>query len=178
MSEYDAGILGDGPFPEYVQFHIDQLNGRDPVHVRQQAAERYLQLISGLNDTQLTTPEKPEKWSIAGVFRHMTDTEMVFVYRMKLACTVDCPSMHSVEADVWAKALDYLNLDAQQAIVAYHAQAKDTNTWYSSLPADIKRRQYVHEELGLTSVAATFHMLASHDELHLKQVERIRTSLI
>jgi hypothetical protein len=178
MGKYDVGILGDGPFPEYVQFHFNQLNGRDPVVVCRQARLRYDQLILGLSDAQLMTPEKPDKWSIAGVFRHMVDTELVFVYRMKLACTVDRPSVPSVEADVWAKALNYWSVDPQQAIAAYHAQNEDTTSWYSSLPDELKIREYDHEEMGLQSVALAFHILASHDELHLKQVERIRDSLI
>ncbi len=178
MNEYNVtDAVGAGPFIKYVQFHIDNLAGRDPLTVRQQAWARYRDLVQGLTDQQLTMPEKPGKWSIAGVFRHLADTELTFVYRMKLACVVDRPQVPSVSADDWAKALDYWNLDPQCAISAYHTQAEDTSAWYAALPEEFRRREYVHSEMGPQSVALGFHILASHDELHLKQVARIRDSV-
>jgi DinB superfamily len=177
MNEYDISILGSGPFPEYVKYHLDNLNGRDPVPVREQAREQYARLITGLTDEQLTRPEKPEKWSIAGVFRHLADTELTFVYRMKLACTVDRPEVPPVEADVWAKALDYWNVDPRRAVGAYMSQSVDTTDWYQRLSDEMKRREFIHEEIGPQSVAIAYHMLASHDELHLKQVARILTTV-
>ncbi|MCB2211069.1 DinB family protein [bacterium] len=179
MSTYNlTEAIGSGPFVEYVQFHIDNLAGRDPLTVRQQAWARYRDLVSGLNEQQLITPEKPDKWSIAGVFRHLADTELTFVYRMKLACVVDRPEVPPVSADDWAKALDYWNLDPHRAISAYHAQAEDTAAWYASLREKLRRREFVHSEMGPQSVALGFHILSSHDELHLKQVARIRQAVL
>src|SRR5262249_29089188 len=91
---YTAAILG-------------LLGSRDPIAVLRETPGGLRAAISGLSDSQLSQPEAPGKWSMRHVLRHLSDSELVWGYRLRLVLAQDRPTLTGYDQDLWAERLGY-----------------------------------------------------------------------
>lgn len=123
-----------------------------------------------LGDADLGRTYGPGKWSVRFLLHHITDSESVFLYRIRLVISEPRPVVWFYNQDAWAKGLDYGHLplelsrssfEAARAAIIHHA-----GVHYERDGA----REFVHSVTGLHTLQYLFGDVVSHNEHHLAQI--------
>ena len=162
----------------YVAALLGLLGDKDPVVVLRQTpdtVERFLETVPAEIAVQ---PEAPGKWSIRDVVQHLADSELVGGFRLRLILAHDRPPVIGYDQDLWASRLRYRDVDVHDAFEQFTAiRRANMRIWQGLSPTDLARVG-IHSERGEESLEHLRRMYAGHDLLHLRQLERIRASLL
>jgi DinB family protein len=163
---------------EYTRAVLGLLGDRDPVPVLERTPVLVAEQLAGLAGADLARPERPGKWSMLHVVRHLADSDLVWGYRLRRILAEDRPSIHGYDQDLWSEHLHYERADAAESLAELRAVRTGNLRLIRPLgPAELARVG-VHTERGEESIAHLLRMYAGHDILHLNQMERIRSSLV
>lgn len=161
----------------YIGALLELLGDRDPLAVQRELASSLRAAIAGLADADLRRPERPGKWSIAEVIQHLADSEMVCGYRIRTCLAADGSPLAGYDQDDWADRLHYRETDVEAALAELEAMRSANLRLLSRLDDGEWQRAGMHEERGRESVRRIAEMLAGHDLVHLRQIERIKRAL-
>ena len=64
------------------------------------------QAVSGLSDSQLDTPYRPDGWTLRQVVHHVPDSHLNAYVRFKLALTEETPTIKPYDENEWARLPD------------------------------------------------------------------------
>jgi hypothetical protein len=161
----------------YVPAVLGLLGDRDPITVLRETPSALPRAIEGLSPGQLRQAERPGKWSIGQVLHHLADSELVWAWRMRLILAHERPPLTGYDQDLWADRLRYDQGDPREALAVF-AVLRQANLRLveHATPADL-RRVGVHAERGDESLEHHVRLYAGHDLLHLRQIDRVRSSL-
>ena len=109
--------------------------------------------------------------------QHLADSELVWGYRLRMVLAQDRPPITGYDQDLWAQRLDYAHADVGQAIADFQTLRTANLRLIDRATAADLQRVGVHAERGEESVEHMIRLYAGHDLLHLRQLERIRTTL-
>jgi hypothetical protein len=157
----------------YTKALLDVLGAREPLSVMAELVPWVEQRVAALDDATLRRPEKPGKWSVLEVVQHLADTELVYGYRVRMILTQDTPPIPGYDQDVWAKAFHYRDLPLAETLAQLRALRPANLRLYRSLDPTQLRRAGLHSERGPESVEHIMRMIAAHDLVHRRQIERI-----
>ncbi len=161
----------------YVDALLSLLAGQDPVEVLRKTPAVLEQFLVTTPTQILTLPEAPGKWAIRDVMAHLADSELVGSVRLRMVLAHDRPTIVGYDQDLWADRLRYREVDPRDAFEQFSMLRRgNLRLWASLGPADLIRVG-VHNERGEESLGHMRKLYAGHDLLHLRQLERIRTSL-
>lgn len=161
----------------YVAALIDLLGDRDPVAVLAETPEALRAALADLSEAALQTPEADGKWSMHHVVTHLVDSEIVYGYRMRLIAAADRPAIPGYDQDAWGQRLHYtaqplgLLLDGFAALRTLHL------AWFETLSEAERDRVGLHSERGEESLRHIVKLLAAHDLVHRRQIERIKAAV-
>ncbi|HMC55148.1 MAG TPA: DinB family protein [Gemmatimonadaceae bacterium] len=142
----------------------------DLEETRAQTLERF-----ALPPAQLDRTYGPGKWSVRIILNHLSDSEVVFHYRLKRVLSEPKQVIWATAQDDWARALDYTTAPLELAQVVYTAN-RDAVLHLARTYYDRSREiPFVHSEMGLRSLADEFEKVAWHNKKHLEQIERALT---
>ena len=162
----------------YVAALLDLLGERDPVVALREmpaALQRFLETVPA---AIVVTPEAPGKWSIRDVVQHLADSEIVGGFRLRMILAHDRPPLVGYDQDLWADRLRYGDVEVRDALEQFTALRRaNMRLWQQLGPADLARVG-MHGERGEESLEHMRRLYAGHDLLHLRQLERIRASLL
>ena len=158
----------------YTEAVLELLGDRDPFTVMDQHVPALKKLIKGLTPEQLRTRESPRKWSIVEVLGHLSDTELVYRYRLRMIVAEPGCRIVGYDQDAWAKALHYADQDANVVMKEIEAMRGATMRWLRTLTDKELDRSGEHDERGEESARHVMRMVAGHDLVHRGQIERIR----
>jgi uncharacterized damage-inducible protein DinB len=128
----------------YIRALLDLLGSRDPLQVLDELHRWLVRRVHGLPDSVLRRPEKPGKWSVIEVIQHLADSE-----------------------------LDYRHVGLGQASEQLHAlRTANLHLWKSLTPAQLERMG-LHSERGPESAGHILRLMAGHDLVHRRQIDRI-----
>ena len=162
----------------YTEAVLELLGERDPLDVMDQHVAALRKLVGGLTDEQLRRPELPGKWSILEVLGHLSDTEVVYRYRMRMiVAEPGCPIV-GYDQDAWAERLRYNEQDPSLVMADIETARESTMRWLRTLSETELDRAGQHDERGEESVRHIIKMVAGHDLLHRQQIERIRAAVV
>jgi hypothetical protein len=89
----------------------------------------------------------------------------------------DRPKLTGYDQDLWANRLQYGTVGVRDALDQFSALRRTNVTiWARLTPAELLRVG-IHGERGEESLDRMRRLYAGHDILHLRQLERIRSSL-
>ena len=162
----------------YSKAVLELLGGRDPVSVLQETPAAAARAIEGLSPAQLRKPEAPDKWSITQVLQHLADSDLVWGWRVRLILAQDRPVLTGYDQDLWADRLHYADADPDEALEQLRVLRRGNLGLIARATPDDLKRVGVHSERGEESVGYLCGLYAGHDLLHLRQIDRIRATVL
>ena len=162
----------------YVAALLQLLGEQDPVAILGQTPAALQQFLDTVPADIATMPEAPGKWSIREVVQHLADSELVGGFRLRMVLAHDRPTLTGYDQDLWAGRLRYCDVQIQDALEQFVALRRaNLRLWQGLSPADLTRVG-LHGERGEESLEHMRRLYAGHDLLHLRQLKRIRASLL
>ncbi|HUF12712.1 MAG TPA: DinB family protein [Longimicrobiales bacterium] len=161
----------------YTEAVIELLGERDPIEVMSAQVPWLKKAVKGLDAKTLRTRESPRKWSILEVLGHLSDTELVYRYRLRLIVAEPGCAIVGYDQDAWAKRLRYQEQEAGHLLKEIDVMRAATLRWISTLTELELDRAGQHDERGEETVRHLIRMVAGHDLLHRAQIERIRATV-
>jgi uncharacterized damage-inducible protein DinB len=170
-----SNLAGAGPAAaaSYVANLLALLGDQDPLAILAESPTWCATSIAEVPAGRLRKPEAPGKWSVGGVLQHLADSEGVNGHRIRLMLVEDRPPIAAYDQDAWARAFDYASADPTAALRDFTAiRAANMRLWQ---PLDVVAlaRGGIHAERGVETVGHLLRLLAAHDLVHRRQIERI-----
>ena len=161
----------------YTRALLELLGDRDPMVVMSEAPDLIERSVRGLSDEQLRRPEREGKWSVMQVVQHLADSDLVYGYRIRMILAHDTPDIEATDQDAWAIRLRYADAVLDDALRQLRLLREVNLRLIRSLsPAELDRFG-MHSERGRESVRRIVELLAGHDLLHLRQIDRIKRAI-
>jgi hypothetical protein len=148
----DAAAAASG----YVRALLDLLGSRVPIDVLQELLPWLRGRLGQLEEATLRRPERPGKWSVVEVVQHLADSELVMGFRIRMVLASDQPALQGYDQDRWVSELRYRQVPLARNLT----------------PAQLERFGR-HSERGEESVALMLQLMAGHDLVHRRQIDRI-----
>jgi DinB superfamily len=158
--EYTARILG------YQQ-------GKKPLTILGGTVKKIGRLIKGVPRKKLMTRPEPAKWSVAEILAHLTDTELVSGFRIRLTLGLNGTPIQGFDQDVWAEKFNYGKRDPARSLQIFRVLRENNLALLKSVPKAMWENYGVHSERGMETVTRITEMVAGHDINHMAQIEKI-----
>ena len=157
----------------YVRALLDLLGDRQPLDVLPELMPWLAARLRGASDPDLRRPEAPGKWSVAQVVKHLADSELVFGFRSRMILSEDRPALQGFDQDRWASLFRYAEVSCDSALAQLGVLREANLAVLSRLgPAELERVG-MHSERGPESLGHLMKLMAAHDLVHRRQIERI-----
>jgi len=153
------------------------LGDADPFKILREQTQGLMKRIAGLTDAKLDTPEAPGKWSIRQVVEHLADTEMVYGYRTRMIVAHDHPPIQAYDQDLWTTKLHSERGRIGETLEELALMRRRNVRFVEGLSSAELDRAGLHAERGEESVRRIFTLIAAHDLVHFRQIDRIRKTL-
>lgn len=137
-----------------------------------QGYDKLVDALKGVNEELLNFKPAPEKWSIKEVIVHVSDAEMVAIYRMKKIIAEDNPLLFKFDPDAWAGRMDYTALDMNYYLEMFKLQRIGMVNILNNLQASDWERTGVHNITGKQTLKDVVQMFVGHVDRHIQQMER------
>lgn len=162
----------------YVAALLELLGDDDPVTILRATPAAVQRFLESVPAEIVTRPEAAGKWSIRDVIQHLADSELVGGFRLRMILAHDRPRLVGYDQDLWANRLRYRDVDVRDAVEQFSVLRRaNLRLWQDLSSADLKRVG-LHGERGDETLEQMRRLYAGHDLLHLRQLERIRASLL
>jgi hypothetical protein len=158
---------------EYRQRMLKNLEGQDPVKLQRATAGRLERLVRGATRQRLARRPAPGKWSVNEIAAHLSETEIVVGYRMRMIVGAPGTPIQAFEQDSWAAAGNYAARDAKKSLTLFRAVREANLEWLRRLRPEQWKHSGMHAERGEESIETIVGMMAGHDVNHLRQVETL-----
>lgn len=160
----------------YVRALLDLLGTRDPIEVLGELVPWLSGRIRRVTDSALRQPEAPGKWSVIEVIQHLADSELVAGFRTRMVLSEDRPALQGYDQDRWAREFRYRDVSLEQALDQLRGlRTANLHLWTALSPAQLDRVGQ-HSERGPESAGHILRLMAGHDLVHRRQIDRILSS--
>jgi DinB superfamily len=152
--------------------YTPDLGDREPLAAMQQTIERIRSLSEGWSSPDFDRSYAPGKWSARQILVHLTQTELVFGNRVRMALATPNYVAQPMDQDRWmiAEADAASGTVARDALVAMNAM---NCALFSALTPAQRETAFSHPEYGALTVDWVIHQMAGHLVHHVKQLEAI-----
>jgi len=161
----------------YVSAILELLGDQDPITVLQATPAALEKVIGSTSGVVMARPEAPGKWSIRHVLAHLSDSDLVWGWRLRLVLAQDRPPLTGYDQDAWASRLGYADADPRESVAMFSVLRQANLRLIGRAEPEDLQRVGVHIERGEESLAHHLKLYAGHDILHLNQIERIRQAV-
>jgi len=156
----------------YREKMFNLLSNRDPLEVLAQTAFTLADIVGKHSATALRTRPFEGKWTPNEVIGHLTDSEWVYGYRLRLILCEDEPTIFGTNQDLWVAALRHNEREPSELVEVFRTMRQfNLSVWRRTSPEDLKRTGQ-HNERGPESLGVMLRLLAGHDLSHLNQITR------
>jgi len=160
----------------YVRALLDLLGPRNPLEVLGELLPWLDHRLLGVVDATLRRPEKPGKWSVIDVIQHLADSDLVAGFRSRMVLSEDRPVLQGYDQDRWASEFRYREVSLSQVLDQLRGlRMANLHLWKHLTPAQLER-EGVHSERGPESAGHIIRLMAAHDLVHRRQIDRIFTA--
>ena len=159
--------------PAYVRALLDLLGSREPLEVLPELIPWLERRLAGISESRLGRPEAPGKWSVVAIVQHLADSELILAVRGRLILSEDRPPIQGFDQDLWADRFDYAGASMELAMPQLRAlRASNLALWRRLGLADLAR-EGMHSERGPESLGHLLKLMAAHDLVHRRQIDRV-----
>jgi DinB family protein len=157
----------------YVRALLDLLGSQDPFAVLETQVPWLERRTAGRDEAALRRAEAPGKWSVIEVIQHLADAELVTSFRTRMILAEDQPELQGYDQDRWASVLRYADVPLELALAQLRGLRSANLRLWRTLTTEQRDRAGLHSERGPESVGLTIRMMAGHDLVHRRQIDRI-----
>ena len=145
---------------------------REPLDVMAQSADKMDEIVRKHPAAVLRARPFEGKWTPNEVLGHLTDSEWVYGYRLRLILCEENPTILGMDQNLWVAGQRH-NEREPAAHAEMFRRMRDYNlaVWKQATPEDMKRTG-MHNERGPETLGLMLRMLAGHDLSHLEQCQR------
>jgi hypothetical protein len=145
-------------------------------HIAEIAAlpQRFRKAVSGLSDSQLSTPYRDGGWTVRQLIHHVPDSHLNAYIRCKLALTEDSPTIKPYDQEAWANLADSALTPTEVSLSLLEAVHTRWVTLLRALTPDDFQRKFNHPETGVQSVDSMVALYAWHGNHHLGHITGLR----
>ena len=162
----------------YVAALLQLLGDKDPAAVLRETPLALQRFVQAVPVDVVTTPEAPGKWSIREVVQHLADSDLVGGFRLRMILAQDRPPLVGYDQDLWESRLRYRDVNFHEALDLFLTLRRANLRLWDGLSETDLARVGIHSERGEESLAHMRRLYAAHDLMHLRQLERIRASIL
>ncbi len=130
-----------------------------------------------MSEDELSTPERPGKWSVRQAVQHLADSELVGAFRYRMVLAHEQPMLPGYDQDLWADRLRYTESGVEDALGEFASLRRSNVRLLERATEEERRRVMSHAERGDESIEQMARIYAGHDVVHLRQIARIRAAL-
>ena len=148
------------------------LGERNPFEVLAQTATTLAEIVGKHSAALLRARPFEGKWTPNEVIGHLTDSEWVYGYRLRLILCEDNPTILGTKQDSWVASLRHNEREPSELVEIFRALRQlNLTVWRGTSPTDLERTGQ-HNERGRESLGVMLRLLAGHDLSHLDQIRR------
>jgi hypothetical protein len=171
MSTTHSGIRASGP-EEYREKMFNLVGDRSPLEILAQTPSTLRDIVGRHSATLLRSRPFEGKWTPNEVIGHLTDSEWVDGYRLRLILGENAPAILGTKQDLWVSALRHNERDPSELVEIFRTlRHLNLAVWRRTPPEDFERIS-LHNERGSESLGVMLRLLAGHDLSHLAQITR------
>jgi hypothetical protein len=171
MSTAQAGPWVSDP-QAYRERLFKLLSDRNPLDVLAQTASTLADIARKHSATVLRTRPFEGKWAPNEIIGHLTDSEWVYGYRLRLILCEGHPTIVGTNQDLWVAGQRHNEREPSELVEMFRTMRQfNLALWKRMSPADLKRTGQ-HNERGPESLDVMLRMMAGHDLSHLDQISR------
>ena len=156
---------------QYTQRILSYSEGGDPLELLESAPKKLAAFVVGKSKQQLARRSAPDKWSVAEIAAHLSDTEIAVAWRIRQILSTNAIHIQAFDQNAWASTFDYAQRDASSSVELFRALRAANVALLKSVPRKLWDNYGVHQERGNESIAHVMRMMAGHDLNHLQQIE-------
>ncbi len=145
----------------------------DPLAILSRTPRRLAALIKSERKAKLAKKPAPNKWSVAEILGHMSDSEIVVGFRIRLILGANGTPIQGYDQNAWAAFSNYARQDPALSLEAFRVNRERTLKLLKTLPRKMWDFYGLHSERGKETVRRVVEMLAGHDLNHLGQIRRL-----
>jgi hypothetical protein len=168
-----AGSAAAATASVYTRALLDVLGSRDPVEVLSELMPWIAERIRRVDQPMLRVPEAPGKWSVIEVLQHLADSDLVFGFRLRMILTEDKSPLQGYDQDAWSRTFKYRDVPLDIAMDQLRSlRTANVHVLRQLSPRELERVG-IHSERGPESAGFLLRLMAGHDLVHRRQVDRI-----
>jgi hypothetical protein len=159
--------------PEQYKARILSLvEGKEALAVLRETPDQLAQLIAGISAEKLRQRPAPDKWSVAEILAHLSETEMGSSWRYRQMIEHDGALLPSYDQDLWESLGEYSSRDAERSLLLFRLLRESNLQMLDHLSPERWQRHGIHAERGRMSVADLARQVAGHDINHIEQIRK------
>jgi len=139
-----------------------------------QTPDRLRAAISGLSDSQLDTPYRPDGWTVRQVVHHVPDSHLHSYSRFKYALTEDEPTIKAYPEDRWAELPDGRSGPPGVSLMLLESLHSRWVALLRSLTEAEWKRTFRHPEMGVVRLDQNAALYAWHGRHHVAHITGLR----
>jgi hypothetical protein len=144
----------------------------DPVEVLGQTASALADIVARHPVEVLRSQPFEGKWTPNEIIGHLTDSEWVYGYRLRLILCEDDPIILGTKQDSWVVSLRHNEHEPSELVEIFRTlRVFNLAVWRRMSPEHLKRSGQ-HNERGPEPLGVMLRMMAGHDLSHLDQISR------
>lgn len=148
------------------------LGSREPIEVLSKTADVLGSIVSKHSPEVLRTRPYPGKWTPNEIIGHLSDSEWVYGFRIRLILCEDRPVILGMDQDLWVSGQRHNEREPKDLLAMFRSlRAANIEIWKQMTPGDLKRFGR-HSERGEESLGLMLKMNAGHDLSHIDQITR------
>ncbi len=167
-----APAIEKGDTAAYQQKLMGLLGNRDPIEVMSKTADVLAGFVETKSPELMRTRPFPGKWTPNEIIGHLSDSEWVYGYRIRLILCQDKPVILGMDQDLWVAGQRHNDRQPKELLTTFrNLRAANIELWRRMMPSDLLRVGR-HNERGEESLGVMLKMNAGHDLSHIDQITR------
>jgi hypothetical protein len=171
MTTTQTGIWVSDPVA-YRENLFNLLGDQNPFDVLAQTESTLADAVGKNSPAVLRSRPFAGKWTPNEIIGHLTDSEWVYGYRLRLILCEDNPVILGINQDSWVAGQRHNDREPSELLEIFRTTRRfNLAVWRKISTADLERTGQ-HNERGPESLGVMLKLIAGHDLSHLHQIAR------
>jgi hypothetical protein len=145
---------------------------KDSLAVQRETVNQLARLIADIPVAKLRQRPAADKWSVAEILAHLSETEIGSSWRYRQMIEHNGAALSSYDQDLWESLGEYSSLEANESLELFRLLRERNLRMLDRLSPEHWQRHGVHAERGPMSVADLVRQVAGHDINHIEQIRK------